>query len=233
MATFGRLVSTRLRLRWAGPVAGLAMLFSCAFAMGSDLVIEVRMNPEVTPGSSGDTLEIDLANTSSTNSYTLSAFSVGVDVGYPITVSSVNEMTAATYVFAGNSSGLTLSGLSPFYTISDQASISNPTLAPDTTWGLGLLSFSVAPGASPGPVAVTIDPSSQLTGSAGRGGFGGGHGGSLSYTWQSGTIIVVSSVPEPSSVVAGGTAVAILAGAIWVRRRRRDARRLISLGVPC
>jgi hypothetical protein len=36
---------------------------------------------------------------------------------------------------------------------------------------------------------------------------------------------VITSVPEPSSLLMGGTALAILTGALWVRRRLRSSRR--------
>jgi hypothetical protein len=218
MACFACLSITRLRLRSAGLVAALAMaLFSGASARGADLRIEMRMTPEAHPGSSGNVAEIDLVNTSPTNSYTLSAFSIGLEVNFPITINSVNDMTAATYVFTGNSSGVSIVGQTPFYTISDQVmnSQSPTTLAPDTTWGLFSFIYAVDPSATPGSVAVTIEPTSQLT---------GGDGNSLDCTEQSGSI-VITSVPEPSSLLMGGTALAILTGALWVRRRLRSSRR--------
>lgn len=229
MSCHVRPIVTLRRLRFGGLLAALAMLFSGPSARGADLVIEMRMMQQVSPGSFGNAMEIDLVNTSSTNSYTLAGFNVGIDVAFPIILNSVTDIAASNYVFAGNTSGLTLSGQSPSYAISDQVmnSQSPTTLAPDTTFGLGLVLFSVASDASAGPEAVTIDPSTTLVSEGGHGGGGGGHAGgsgsSLDYTSQAGTILI-SSVPEPSSVVAGGTALVILTAAFWVRRHRAAGR---------
>src|SRR5947209_8664720 len=83
-------------------LAALAVVLLTAGPARADLVISVQ-NVTATPGSTGNTIEVDLTNTTSAT-VTLGSFAFSLAVNNTnITFTSADNKTTAPYVFAGHS----------------------------------------------------------------------------------------------------------------------------------
>jgi hypothetical protein len=159
-------------------------------------------------GTNGNTLDVTLTNTGPA-SVDVAGFSFGVLVGTSnVTFTSLNLATASPYIFAGNSLfGPDITVQPPFLpgqalNASDLHDTSFSTLASGVTVGLGRILFNLAPGTPAGPIAVSLDFNatslSDPTGSP------------IALQMVGGTITVSpAAVPEPSSILMVGGAIAI------------------------
>ena len=143
-------------------------------ARAGSLVVEVvPANTNVTAGSAG-TLELDLLNTSSTQSFNVAGFQFELQVpsnSGVLFTNATTSTTAATYIFAGNSIADSFFGgslivspppppatsdLQGFDTVATSGTFT--TLNPGNSFGLGLISFTVGASAASGIVPVSIIP---------------------------------------------------------------------------
>ena len=129
------------------------------------------------PGSTLDTLEVDLTNTGPSAS-TIGGFSFELSVATPtISFTGVTTSTTMTYIFSGNSLfGPILTGPVSGQTISAADIASTPltgtTIASGATVGLGQVTFNVAANASGGQFVVNIAtfPNTSLSDALGNNG---------------------------------------------------------------
>ncbi len=197
-------------------VAAAGLLLTTAPPARAGLVISVQ-DVSAKAGTTGNTLEVDLANTGS-SSVDIAAFSFEISVasssGVTFTGADINT-TYYPYIFAGNSgfgpqiatmTGTTLDA-------SDLAATGSTTLAGGSILGLGLVSFDVASSAPNGPVVVSLTPypATSLTDP---------NVNNIPIdTLNNGTIMISQgSIPEPSSLVSATLG---LLGAAWLIRRMR------------
>jgi hypothetical protein len=203
------------------------------------LVVEVvpaNTNVTVPPGASG-TLELDLLNPSTnTQSFNVAGFQfeLQVPIGSGVQFTNATTATAATYIFAGKSfdlfNGLSLvtsllpTDLQGFDTVETHGTYT--TLNPGSSFGLGLISFTVDASAASGttvPVSIIqFDKSTASNGTL----ISDNQGGSIPFTTSDGTITIQAGtivVPEPSTlmvtVVIGGGGI-LLSLALRGRDRR-------------
>ena len=217
----------------------------------ADLVVEVvPANTNVTAGSAG-TLELDLLNTSSTQSFNVAGFQFELQVPSSSGVLFTNattSTTAATYIFAGNSIADSLFGgsliVSPppppatsdllgFDTVATPGTFT--TLNPGNSFGLGLISFTVGASAAPGIVPVSIIPFDINTAPSGTQ-ISDNLGNSIPFTASDGTITIQAGtivVPEPSTfmvaVVIGGGGMLLSLVLRW-RDKRGHHTKCVILG---
>ena len=159
-------------------------------------------------------------------------FELSVPAASGVTFTDAGFNTTTPYIFNGNSfdeeNGSPLSvdmnGNSPFPTqdfIASDVAADAPyytAVSPGDTFGLGHISYAVAPGTTLGPVTVSFES------------IGGGtslsdpKGMAIPFTTQNGTIIVadVSPTPEPSGAGMLGL-MALGLGGLLLRARRRAA----------
>jgi hypothetical protein len=171
-------------------------------------------------GTTGDTFDVLLTNTGP-GAIDVATFSFGLSVATTkLTFEDVSISTVtAPYIFAGNS----LFGpdiVSPFpytpgQTIGGEdlnGGVAGFTaVAAGATDGLGLVTFNLAAGTPPGPIAVSfISADDSLFDPAGS---------PIAFSVTGGTVTVPgSSAPEPASAILAGIA---LLAAVAVRRFRR------------
>jgi hypothetical protein len=174
-----------------------------------------------TPGSSSNSLDIDLTN-SGPSAITIAAFSFGISTANPdISFTDANISTTAPYIFGGNSLfGPDLTGPTSGQSLitSDIFSIplSGITLNSGTTVGLGHIIFDVAGTATGGvfPVSFASFPATSLSDPDGN---------DISIdTFLSGQItITTATVPEPSSSLLLLAGIVLVVGA---RAKRKLSR---------
>ena len=195
-------------------------------ARAGSLVVEVvPANTNVTAGSAG-TLELDLLNPSTTQSFNVAGFQFELQVpggSGVLFTNATTSTTAASYIFAGNSIANSLFGgsliVSPppppatsdllgFDTVATPGTYT--TLNPGNSFGLGLISFTVGASAASGMVPVSIIPFDINTAPNGTL-ISDNQGGSIPFTTSDGTITIragTTVVPEPSTftltIVGGG-----------------------------
>ena len=219
-------------------------------ARAGSLVVEVvPANTNVTAGSAG-TLELDLLNTSSTQSFNVAGFQFELQVPSNSGVLFTNATTstaAATYIFAGNSTADSLFGgslivspppppatsdLQGFDTVATSGTFT--TLNPGNSFGLGLISFTVGASAASGTVPVSIIPFDINTAPNGTL-ISDNQGGSIPFTTSNGTITIRQEtvVPEPSTftltIVGGGGSILLSLVLRW-RDRRGHHTKCVILG---
>jgi hypothetical protein len=175
----------------------------------------------VSPGTSGNTLDVTLANTGA-SAVSIAGFQFEVTVpSSSIIFTAVNTSTTAPYIFAGNS----LFGpniLNPPPTLPGQAVSAydifmtpnaGVSLGAGSSVGLGHLLFNVASTAAPGPITVALLGSGATA-------LSDPNGISIPLgTLNSGTITVgAGSVPAPTSLLMGLIAAAALIAVrrIWI-----------------
>ncbi len=153
----------------------------------------------VAPGSTGDSLEVDLTNSGST-AVVVGGFDFEIFIANTaVSFSDVNTATSMTYVFSGNSLfGPDLTGPNSGQTISASdvafTPFSGTTLASGATVGLGRVTFNVAAGAAAGTFEVNFVtyPSTSVSDAL---------GGNVNLgTYSDGNITIFSGAPEPSSL---------------------------------
>lgn len=195
-----------------------SLLAFAAAPCGASVVVSISPTPvDAGPGASG-AFDVVLTNTgSSASSINVGSFSFEVTVaGTGVTFTGADFSTVADpYIFAGESfdvdNGLPLYFSSvPSQTLdaADSSDSTGTTLAPGTSYSLGLVQFSVASNAAFGAYGIT---------------FTGGNGLANSLTDPSGTPIAIDSlnggsvdvVPEPASALmtlAGAAIFALIRG---------------------
>ena len=214
----------------------------------ADLVVEVvPANTNVTAGSAG-TLELDLLNTSSTQSFNVAGFQFELQVPSNSGVLFTNATTstaAATYIFAGNSTADSLFGGSlivsppPPPATSDLQGLDTvatsgtfTTLNPGNSFGLGLISFTVGASAASGTVPVSSIPFDINTAPNGTL-ISDNQGGSIPFTTSDGTITIRAGnvVPEPSTftltIVGGGGGMLLSLVLRWKDKRGHHTKCVI------
>ena len=223
-------------------------------ARAGSLVVEVvPANTNVTAGSVG-TLELDLLNTSSTQSFNVAGFQFELQVPSNSGVLFTNATTstaAATYIFAGNSTADSLFGgslivspppppatsdLQGFDTVATSGTFT--TLNPGNSFGLGLISFTVGASAASGTVPVSIIPFDINTAPNGTL-ISDNQGGSIPFTTSNGTITIQAGttvVPEPSTltltIVGGGGSILLSLVLRWRDRRGHHTKCVIMGSEP-
>jgi len=217
------------------------------------LVVEVvpaNTNVTVPPGASG-TLELDLLNPSTnTQSFNVAGFQFELKVPNSSGVQFTNATTAtANYIFAGNSTAdsffggsLIVSPPPPPPTIDLQgfdtvaASGTSTTLNPGSSFGLGLISFTVDASAASGTVPVSILPFDINTANGTLISDNQIPANSIPFTMSDGTITIQPGtivVPEPSTLmvtgVIGGGGILLSLVLRW-RDRRGHHTKCVLLG---
>ena len=178
-------------------VAGSAFFLFGSATARADLILSGQ-SVTATPGSSDDSLDIDLTN-SGPLAIIIGAFSIGISTANPdISFTDANISTTAPYIFAGNS-GFgpdldTTTGQSLIASDIFNIPLSGFTLNSGTTVGLGHIIFDVAGTATGGvfPMSFTSFPTTSLSDPAER---------AISIdTFSNGNITITgAAVPEPSS----------------------------------
>jgi hypothetical protein len=218
-------------IHWLTLLGAALVLLTVVGPVQADLIVTVQ-SVTAAPGSTGNTIEVDLTNTGAGAAGPIGAFSFGLSTTNPgITFTAATTATlGAPYIFDGlglfgpnitNSTGTSLTASDLFSVIG-----SGTTLGAGATVGLGEVFFDVAPGTSPGPIAVILAdyPTTSLSDDS----FPVPNDIPIT-TLTNGTITVTGTggggtptpVPEPSTLALLGTAGAALAG--WRWRRRGDA----------
>jgi hypothetical protein len=224
-------------------------------ARGGSLVVEVvpaNTNVTVPPGFAG-TLELDLLNPSTnTQSFNVAGFQFELQV--PISsgvlfTNATTSTTAAPYIFAGNSIADSFFGGSLIVTPPpppatndllgfDTVAISNSytTLNPGSSFGLGLISFTVDASAASGVVPVSIIPFDINTANGTLISDNQIPASSIPFTMSDGTITIQPGtivVPEPSTlmltIVGGGGSILLSLVLRW-RDRRGHHTKCVILG---
>ncbi|MDG3005620.1 PEP-CTERM sorting domain-containing protein [Paludisphaera mucosa] len=158
---------------------------------------------------------------------TLSAYSIDIQVGPGVWMTSVDDATSvAAFVFGSEGTGTLSFDPLPanFVNVSDLSTSLDGfvTVAANQTVSLGRIGYSVASNAAPGlvPITFVMGPGTMLLSGSG-----------VSYpssvlSFAPGTFEVVGSgtaVPEPSSVLLSLSGVGLLAAAGWARRKAPTA----------
>ncbi len=179
------------------------------------------------PVSGTGSFDVALANIGGTTVINVSAFSVELSLpdSSGVSFTGVNTNTAASnpYIFGTlQSPPLTFNSFPTTNFIVSDSSATPPffvSLNPGDLYGLEHVTYAVAPGASPGPVTVSIlgiGSTTQILDVTGN---------LISFTPTNGTITVVATaVPEPSSFFLSTTALIIGASLAFFARRRKTTR---------
>jgi len=196
-------------------IVAIAVLLLSVPAKG-DIVLSVE-SVSGAPGSTGD-FDVLLTNTGS-SAQNIAAFNF--ELTTPNTDISFTDVTTntttATYIFPSSFFGPDITTIAAGQTVEAgdvDATFDGTDVAPGATYGLGNVSFAIAPGAVNGETAE-IDfvayPSTSLSDSSGN---------NVDFTAESGTITVqtTSAIPEPST--AFPLAAALLFGVMLIRKRR-------------
>jgi hypothetical protein len=201
-------------------IAGSAFFLLGSTTARADLIL-FGQSVIATPGSSGDSLDIDLTN-SGPSAIMIAGFSFGISTANPdISFTDANISTTDSYIFVGNSLfGPDLTGPTSGQSLvtSDTFSIpfSGITLNAGTTVGLGHIIFDVAGTATGGvfPVTFAPFPSSSLSGPDGN--------NIPIDTLSNGQItITAAAVPEPSSLRLLVAGIVLVMGAGVKRKSAR------------
>jgi hypothetical protein len=170
-------------------------------------------------GSTNNALDVFISNLGP-SSVDIGGFSWEITVsGADVTLNSATTATVLPYIFEGNSAfGPVISTSSPGQTM-DASDIvatinSSTTIGAGQTFGLGRLFFDVAPSALENEV-LTLDfnPSNSSLSDA--------DGNPIPIdTFQSGTITIVASVPEPRTGITLSSLLVVFA--IWRMIKRRQ-----------
>jgi len=252
------LTSSRLpvRPRRLAPLGAMAAAVVLLGAIGHPiraradlLVVEVvpaNTNVTVPPGASG-TLELDLLNPSTnTQSFNVAGFQfeLQVPIGSGVQFTNATTATAATYIFAGKSfdlfNGLSLvtsllpTDLQGFDTVETHGTYT--TLNPGSSFGLGLISFTVDASAASGVVPVSIIPFDINTANGTLISDNQIPASSIPFTMSDGTITIQPGtivVHEPSTlmltIVGGGGSILLSLVLRW-RDRRGHHTKCVILG---
>jgi hypothetical protein len=209
----------RLQLRLGLIVAAVL----CPVANANAALILNVGSVTASAGSSGNALDLTLANTGSTAVTGIGGF--GFEIMVPsnssITFTAVNTSTTTSYIFAGNSVfGPNIAVQPPnlpgqlLEALDISSLVSGVTINANSSLGLGHVLFNVGSGAASGSVTVTpvAFPTTNLSNASG--------GNMTLGSLNSGSIAIQGlSVPEPSSLLMGVFAGATLIVAGWLRRR--------------
>jgi PEP-CTERM motif len=212
------------RRRWLTLFVAAAAATLTAATGSADLIVTAQ-NVSVSPGSTNNTLEIDLTNTGGT-AVAIGGFSFGLSVtNTDITFTSADISTASSYIFLGHSLfGPIISTTPPpngqVVIASDNYDVNNSgiMLASGATVGLGRVLFDVSSVAAGGafPVSLTNFPATSLSD------FGGND---VPITALRDGSITIAGVPEPTSLTLFGVGILAVA-ARWNRKGRlRSYRR--------
>ena len=187
------------------------------------------------PGDVGDTFDVIFTNNGS-DALSVAAFSFEVSVADPdITLTGAGfSTTVSPYIFAGDSfdvdnsetlNFVNLDGYSP--QILDGSDVTNDatgvTVGPGDSADLGQVQFDVASPAQTGPFEVTF--TGEVSNVANANNLATPEGDGINVDSFSGGTIMVSSVPEPSSLLLGSLGMAALISAPFGRKHLRRAGR--------
>ena len=213
MIRFIQVLRYRRAMGVVGACAAMAILSGSA-AYAGPLRVEFRMLVEqAPPGSTNRAVEIDLENTGP-GTETVSAYSVAVrvDPHVDLMFTGATPDTDAPYVFAGNSTGQMFSTQAGIVT--DSAAMGSVTLAGNSTYGLAVLFYSIPADVPPSTiVTLSFDTGTSVTNGS----------GDTDPDLEIGPdcTILISSVPEPTSLAMAGSATVLVAGVVCVQRRRK------------
>ena len=182
------------------------------------LVLEVE-NATALAGSSNNSFDVVLENTGP-SSVTIAGFSFALTSSSRVTYTDVTTATALPYIFNGNSDfapDIVISAGAGAVSAGDNYATPNAgfTLAADTTVALGHVLFNIGAGGA-ASIPVDISPASddtELTSPAGA---------PITITTLEDGTIMVTTVPEPSSLVLA-TGVLGVFGLVLKRRRASAA----------
>lgn len=199
-------------------LAAAIMLLMLSIPARADLVVSVG-SVTVAPGSTSNSLDVDLTNTGSTG-VSLDGFSFGVSVtNLDINFTGADISTTAPYIFAGDSLfGPTISTTVGSSLIASDVDVSGGiTVAAGSTVGLGRMLFDVSPTASTGIFQVTLAgyPTTSLSDPSGN---------NVPITTLTNGQIQIASSTVPESSGALSMAGIVLVGMGWLRRRYRFMR---------
>jgi hypothetical protein len=214
-------MSIRVALtRHAAWIVAAGLLLFCTVPAQAALIVNVQ-SVSAPAGSNNDMLDVTLTNTGP-GSVIVGAFSFGLSVSTPnITFTQATiGTTTAPYIFDGMGlSGSVISTSPPGQSLqaSDLFSVigSGASVGSGVTVGLGHVFFNVAPGATPGPVTVSVTPFPATS-------LSDPNAVNIPINTLNGGIITVTpgaTVPEPSALLLAGLGWP----AAWLLRRRRAA----------
>jgi hypothetical protein len=177
----------------------VALAMSALPASADGVILEIG-SIFAAPGSSGNTIEVDLLNTGG-SSIVIGGFNFEIYADSNIDFTGAGFLTSAPYVLAGDSfdqansvplntsTGVSLSAGD----ISNSIGV-GVTLSAGQTLGLALVTFDVSPAAALAPVAVSFSTDPSDTSLSDQ------YGDSIAIDgFVSGTINVTDAVPEPST----------------------------------
>lgn len=168
--------------------------------------------------STGNTFEVSITNAGNAPSAPLAGFSFGLSVPGTSGITFTNATIFTTlnpYLFAGQSSTPPFSNTAfpnqSFIATDLYASAGGVPIAPGQTFGLGLISFDVALGATDTTVTLAAFPATGLSDE---------NGNNVIFEGFSG-LITIAAVPEPATWGMIGLA-ALSSVGLWYRYRRNQ-----------
>lgn len=197
----------------------LVLILTCSLVQAQANLRIIVNSVVVPPTSTGNTFEVSITNVGNAASAPLAAFSFGLSVpgasGITFTNATINTVTNS-YLFLGQSSTPPFSNNSfpnqSFIATDIYAASGGISVNPGQTFGLGLITFDVAAGASsPTTVTLAAFPATSLSDNLAN---------NVPFTGFNGTI-TIAAVPEPTTWAMLGVG-AITAGAWGYRRHQRS-----------
>lgn len=202
--------------RWL--MAGLVLICITGSASAQAALQIIVESVTANSPSTGNTFEVSITNVGNASSAPLAGFSFGISVpgGSGITFTNATIFTALNpYLFLGQSSTPPFSNTAfpnqSFIATDLYATAGGVPIGPGQTFGLGLISFDVAAGASDTTVTLAGFPSTSLSDE---------NGSTVDYDGFNG-LITIAAVPEPATWGMIGLG-ALSSVGLWYRYRRNQ-----------